>query len=165
MTKIAIYPGTFDPFTIGHLDIVNRAAEIFDTVIIVVSDNSSKINIYEKCARVSHISTIINNTNIKVIASMHQTTIDVAKYYNCNTIIKGIRNAQDYEYEARMSIINKKLDKTIETVFMQSDPVNNVISSSLAKELILLEQPTDWILNPFIELLYIKKYKELGKLC
>ena len=141
--KIAVYPGTFDPITYGHIDVIKKSLNIFDKLIIATSDNNDKDYYFSIDQRID----IINNSlfkdlkfskkKIKVI-SFNNLTIELCKKYKASAIIRGLRAVSDFEYEFQLAGMNKKLDKNIETIFLMSDVENQIISSRLIKEVIEL---------------------------
>ena len=138
--KIAIYPGTFDPITYGHIDVIKKSLNIFDKLIVATTDNTSKNYHFSLDERLN----IINNSlfkdlklsrnKIKVV-SFHNLTIDLCKKYKANTIIRGLRAVSDFEYEFQLAGMNKKLNSKIETIFLMSDVENQIISSKFVKEI------------------------------
>ena len=138
--KIAIYPGTFDPITYGHIDVIKKSLNIFDKLIVATTDNTSKNYHFSLDERLN----IINNSlfkdlklsknKIKVV-SFHNLTIDLCKKYKANTIIRGLRAVSDFEYEFQLAGMNKKLNSKIETIFLMSDVENQIISSNFVKEI------------------------------
>ena len=138
--KTAIYPGTFDPITLGHIDVIKKSISIFDRVIVATTDNINKNYHFSIEDRLS----IINNSlfkdlkfskkKIKVI-SFDNLTIDLCKKYNAGTIIRGLRAVSDFEYEFQLAGMNKKLNSKIETMFLMSDVENQIISSKFVKEI------------------------------
>ena len=135
--KIAVYAGSFDPFTFGHLDILKQSLEIFDKVIIGVAYNHEKTSLLSPEERVEIIKLCTKDfTNIKVF-SYEGLTVNFAKKHNANVLIRGLRNTSDFEYENQLAQINASLDKNTQTVFLVSKPEYSMISSSCVKELIL----------------------------
>ena len=138
--KIAIYPGTFDPITYGHIDVIKKSLNIFDKLIVATTDNINKNYHFSLDERLN----IINNSlfkdlklsknKIKVV-SFHDLTIDLCKKYKANTIIRGLRAVSDFEYEFQLAGMNKKLNSKIETIFLMSDVENQIISSKFVKEI------------------------------
>ncbi len=131
----AIYPGTFDPITVGHLDVIKRAASIYDKLIVAVMDNPSKKCTFTKEERVELIQKCINDfPNVEVVLG-EGLTVNLAKKYDCKVIVRGVRAISDYEYELGLATANMSLDKDIETVFLVAKPELSFLSSSIAKEI------------------------------
>ena len=138
--KTAIYPGTFDPITYGHIDVINKSLKIFDRVIVATTDNVNKNYYFSIDERLNIINNSLfkdlklNKKKIKVI-SFNNLTIDRCNKYNANTIIRGLRAVSDFEYEFQLAGMNKKLNSKIETMFLMSDIENQIISSNFVKEI------------------------------
>ncbi len=131
----AIYPGTFDPITVGHLDVIKRAASIYDKLIVAVMDNPSKKCTFTKEERVELIQKCISDfPNVEVVLG-EGLTVNLAKKYDCKVIVRGVRAISDYEYELGLATANMSLDKNIETVFLVAKPELSFLSSSIAKEI------------------------------
>lgn len=131
----AIYPGTFDPITVGHLDVIERAAKIYDRVIIAVMENRSKHCTFTKEERKALIEKCIRDLkNVKVVIG-EGLTVDLAARHKCRIIIRGIRAVSDYESELALATANMNLNREIETVFMVAKPELSFLSSSVAKEI------------------------------
>ena len=138
--KTAVYPGTFDPITYGHIDVIKKSLNIFDKLIIATSDNNDKDYYFSVDQRID----IINNSlfkdlkfskkKIKVI-SFNNLTIELCKKYKASAIIRGLRAVSDFEYEFQLAGMNKKLNPRIETMFLMSDVENQIISSKFVKEI------------------------------
>jgi len=138
--KVAIYPGTFDPITFGHIDVIKKSLNIFDKIVVATTDNYNKNYHFSKEDRLE----IINNSlfkdlkldrrKIKIVA-FSNLTIDLCKKYKANTIIRGLRAVSDFEYEFQLAGMNKKLNAKIETMFLMSDIENQIISSKFVKEI------------------------------
>jgi len=138
--KIAVYPGTFDPITHGHIDVIKKSLKIFDKIIIAITDNTDKDYFFSTDERVQ----IINNSlfkdlkfkkkNIKVI-SFSDLTVEICRKYKAKVIIRGLRAVSDFEYEFQLAGMNKKLNSKVETIFLMSDVENQIISSKFVKEI------------------------------
>ena len=141
--KTAIYPGTFDPVTHGHIDVIKKSLNIFDRVIVATTDNINKNYYFSIEDRLKIINNSLfkdlklNKKKIKVI-SFDNLTIDLCKKYNASTIIRGLRAVSDFEYEFQLAGMNKKLNSKIETMFLMSDIENQIISSKFVKEIVSL---------------------------
>ena len=138
--KTAIYPGTFDPITLGHIDVIKKSLKVFDRVVVATTDNVNKNYHFSIDERLSIINNSLfkdlklNKKKIKVI-SFDSLTINLCKKYNANVIIRGLRAASDFEYEFQLAGMNKKLNSSIETMFLMSDVENQIISSKFVKEI------------------------------
>ncbi|HYF83154.1 MAG TPA: pantetheine-phosphate adenylyltransferase [Clostridia bacterium] len=132
--KIAICPGSFDPATNGHIDIIQRSAKLFDKVIVAVSNNPNKKPLFSVEERVEIIKKTCSSIENLEIDSFSGLLIEYAKSKNANAIVKGLRAVSDFEYELQMALMNKKLNPEIETVFMMTSSKYSYLSSSLVKE-------------------------------
>ena len=140
MKNIAIYPGTFDPITFGHIDVIKKGIKLFDKLIVAVSEGGEKDHLFTTDERILliknslHKDMRINSKKINVIKFSSLTTT-LCKKYNSNIILRGLRAVSDFEYEFQLAGMNRKLNNNIETVFLMSDVDNQVISSRLVKEI------------------------------
>ncbi len=138
--KTAVYPGTFDPITYGHIDVIKKSLKIFDRLIVATSDNSDKDYFFSIEERIDIINCSLfkdlkfNKKKIKVI-SFNNLTIELCKKYKASVIIRGLRAVSDFEYEFQLAGMNKKLNPNIETMFLMSDIENQIISSKFVKEI------------------------------
>ena len=136
----AIYPGTFDPITYGHIDVIKKSLNVFNRVIVATTDNINKNYHFSIDDRLNIIHNSLfkdlklSKKKIKVI-SFDNLTIDLCKKYKANTIIRGLRAVSDFEYEFQLAGMNKKLNTKIETMFLMSDIENQIISSKFVKEI------------------------------
>ena len=144
MPKTAIYPGTFDPITFGHIDIIKKSLKIVDKLIIATTDTSDKDYFFSIDERMDILKKSLftdlklNKNKIKII-SFNNLTVNLCKKYKASIIIRGLRAVSDFEYEFQLAGINKKLDKNIETIFLMSEIENEIISSKFIKEIAFLK--------------------------
>ena len=140
MSKSAIYPGTFDPITFGHIDVIKKSLKVVDKLIVAITDNIHKDYLFSIEERIEMVKKSLfvdlklNKNKIKII-SFDDLTIKICKKYNASLIIRGLRAVSDFEYEFQLAGMNKKLDKNIETIFLMSDIENEIISSKFIKEI------------------------------
>lgn len=134
-SRIAVCPGSFDPITVGHLDIIIRASKLFDHVIVVVMSNDSKKCIFRSDERVKMIQDVINDCKLSNVSveSSDMLLADYTREKKATTIIKGLRAVSDFEYEFQMALTNKKLNPDADTVFLTSTAENMFLSSSVVK--------------------------------
>ncbi len=139
----AIYPGTFDPITYGHIDVIKKALKFVDTVVVAISETDNKNYFFEADERMNIVKKALfsdlkfNKKKIKVILFKSLTT-DLCKKYKSNIILRGLRAVSDFEYEFQLAGMNRKLNDSIETIFLMSDVENQIISSKFVKEIISL---------------------------
>jgi len=134
VSKVAVVPGSFDPITMGHLDIIKRASKIFDEVKVVVMNNSSKnplFNLEERIGLITEVTNSIPNVNVDSFGGL---LIDYALEVEANAIIRGLRAVSDFEYEMQITSMNRFLNEDIETLFMISNNQYSFLSSSIVKE-------------------------------
>ena len=143
MNKVAIYPGTFDPITYGHIDVIKKALKLFDKVVVSVSDVSNKNYLFNSKERIE----IVNKALFKdlkldkkkiLVVSFNSLTTDLCEKYKSNVILRGLRAVSDFEYEFQLAGMNRKLNNNIETIFLMSDVENQIISSRFVKEIVKL---------------------------
>ena len=144
MNKVTIYPGTFDPITYGHIDVIKKALKLFDKIIVSVSDVSNKNYLFNSKERIE----IVNRALFKdlkldkkkiLVVSFNSLTTDLCKKYKSNVILRGLRAVSDFEYEFQLAGMNRKLNNNIETIFLMSDVENQIISSRFVKEIVRLK--------------------------
>ena len=131
----AVYPGTFDPITNGHLDIIGRASDLFDKVIVTIALNTSKKPFFSKQERMDMIRKVTGNFKNIEVDSFDGLLVDYAAKKNASTIIRGLRAVSDFEYEFQMSLTNRKLAPNITTIFLMPNEKYSYLNSSLVKEL------------------------------
>lgn len=132
---IAIFPGTFDPITRGHSDLIKRAAKLFDEVIVAVTNNQSKNSLFDSEERVKLAKTILHDLNNVSVISFSGLLVDLAKKKNADVIIRGVRSNGDFEYELQMTQANSTLAPEIETVYLTPSPNLRFVASSLVREI------------------------------
>lgn len=151
----AILPGSFDPLTNGHLDIIKRSLPLFDEIIVAVLNNPEKnpmFSVEERCEMIEEILTEINGENCKLIVdSFSGLTADFARRKNAAAIVRGIRAVSDYEYELRMALMNRRLEPTIETVFLMAAEEFSFVSSNLMKQVFTLGGRVEGLIPELIE--------------
>ena len=133
--KIGVYPGTFDPITNGHLDIIKRAHQLFDKLYIVLPVNMSKSALFTTEERVELIKEVLKDLNDIEVVSTDKLTVDFASSVNATAMVRGLRMVSDFDYELQLATINKKLNSQIETVFIMSSHEYSFLSSSAVKEI------------------------------
>ncbi len=144
MSKIAIYPGTFDPITFGHIDVIKKSLKLFDKIVVGVSDVSNKNYLFNSDERIEIVNEALfkdlklSRKKIKVV-SFGSLTTDLCKKYKSNIILRGLRAVSDFEYEFQLAGMNRKLNQNIETIFLMSDLENQIISSKFVKEIVKLK--------------------------
>ena len=144
MNKVAIYPGTFDPITYGHIDVIKKGLKLFDKIVVGVSNVSSKNYLFSSDERINIVNKALFNDlrldkkRISVVAFGSLTT-DLCKKYKSNIILRGLRAVSDFEYEFQLAGMNRKLNNNIETIFLMSDVENQIISSRFVKEIFKLK--------------------------
>ena len=143
MKKVAVYSGTFDPITFGHIDVIKKALKLFDKVVVAASDGTNKNYLFNPVERIEIIKKALfsdlklNKKKIEIISFTSLTT-DLCKQYKSNIILRGLRAVSDFEYEFQLAGMNRKLNNNIETIFLMSDVENQIISSRFVKEIIRL---------------------------
>ena len=143
MDKVVIYPGTFDPITHGHIDVIKKALKLFDKIVVAVSNVNNKDYLFTLEERLDIVNKALfkdlrfNKKKILVI-SFNSLTTDLCKKFKSNVILRGLRAVSDFEYEFQLAGMNRKLNNNIETIFLMSDVENQIISSRFVKEIVKL---------------------------
>ena len=132
--RVAIYPGSFDPITNGHLDIITRGSKVFDKLIVGVLVNIDKVGLFSIKERVELIKRVTQHLPNVEVVSFNGLLVDLAKEYEAKVILKGLRAVTDFEYEFQMALMNSQLDNEVETLFMTTSAANSFLSSSSVKQ-------------------------------
>ena len=144
MNRVAIYPGTFDPITFGHIDVIKKGLKLFDRIIVAVSNVDNKDYLFDSEERIEILNKALfsdlklNRKKIQIIVFSSLTT-DLCKKYKSKFILRGLRAVSDFEYEFQLAGMNRKLNNDIETIFLMSDVENQIISSRFVKEIVKLK--------------------------
>lgn len=159
MTRIAIYPGTFDPLTNGHVSILNRGLRVFDKVICALAVNIRKEPLFSVEERAELIKTSFPDARVEV-DTFDGLLMDYARSRNVRVILRGLRAISDFEYELQMANMNRKLDDEIDTVFMMTEESDFYVSSSLVKEVARFGGKLEGVVPPHVEQKLIEKFSE-----
>mgnify|MGYP001026932835 CR=1 FL=1 len=159
MKKLAIYPGTFDPITFGHLDVIQRASELFDIVIVAVLENVAKTPLFTKEERVEMIKEAVKSIPNVEVDVFDGLLVEYAKRKGAIAIIRGLRAVSDFEYEFQMALMNRKISDGITTVFLMPHEKYTYLNSSIVRELARLNASVDDFVPEFVA----KKLKEKFK--
>ena len=164
MNKVAIYPGTFDPITYGHIDVIQKALKLFDKIVVGVSNVNNKNYLFSSEERIDIVNKALfkdlklNKKKI-VVVSFNSLTTDLCKKFKSNIILRGLRAVSDFEYEFQLAGMNRKLNSNIETIFLMSDVENQIISSKFVKEIVKLKGNINKFTTKSTIKLLKKKYK------
>ena len=144
MKKVVIYPGTFDPITYGHIDVIKKALKLFDKVVVALSDGNNKDYLFKANERMNIVNKALffdlkMDKKKIIVISFKSLTTDLCKKYKSNIILRGLRAVSDFEYEYQLAGMNRKLNSNIETIFLMSDVENQIISSKFVKEIVRLK--------------------------
>jgi len=143
MNKVVIYPGTFDPITYGHIDVIKKALKLFDKIVVGVSNVNNKSYLFSSEERIDIVNkALFEDLKLSkkkiVVVSFNSLTTDLCKKFKSNIILRGLRAVSDFEYEFQLAGMNRKLNNNIETIFLMSDVENQIISSKFVKEIVKL---------------------------
>lgn len=159
--KIAVYPGTFDPVTNGHLDIIHRSAKVFDKLIVAVLNNTSKNPLFTVEERTDLLRKATSDLPNVEIDSFRDLLINYMKQKQAHLIVRGLRAVSDFEYELQMASTNRKLDESFETFFMTSTPKYSYLSSSIVKEIARFHGPVTDLVPEHVEKALRMKYANI----
>lgn len=159
MKKIALFPGSFDPFTSGHLNTVERGAQLFDEVIVGIFTNTTKKGLFTIDEKITLAETATDGLkNVRILAQAEGLTVDIADKLGAKFLIRGIRNITDYEYEKNIAFMNTKLNGNVETVFLLADEKYSNVSSSIIKEIAKFHGDVSSFVPPCVNQAIIEKY-------
>lgn len=158
MASVAVCPGSFDPITYGHLDIIRRGAKVFDTVYVVILNNSSKKPLFSLEERVALIQEVTKGIDNVIVDSHSGLLIDYARNKKASTILRGLRAVSDFEYEMQITSMNRVLDENIETFFMMTNNQYSFLSSSIVKEVAKYKGDISELVPKAVENALIKKF-------
>ena len=161
--NLAIYPGSFDPPTLGHINVVERGLTLFKKIVIAVAKNTSKDCLFTPEERVALLKQIYKGQKNVAVYYFHGLLVDYAKKKGANAILRGLRTVNDYEYELQMAFSNKSIDPDLETVFLMTENQYSHISSTLIKEIAYFGGPIKKMVHPLIEKAIKGKIKQLKK--
>ena len=161
MKKLAIYPGTFDPFTNGHLDVLERALTIFEQVIVVIAENSSKKTLFSVEERSEMIETVTETLPGITVEVLHGGLLaEYAHAAGAAAIVRGVRQVKDFEYEFQMSLLNRHLNPEVTTVFLMPNVNYTYVASSIIREVSLLGGDVSKFVHPHVLTMLQKKFEE-----
>jgi pantetheine-phosphate adenylyltransferase len=155
----AAFPGSFDPPTLGHINIIGRAASIFDELVVVVAENRRKKYLFSAPERVSMIRELVKDRENVVVETCDTLIVDFLRRCNARILVRGVRGVDDFSYEFELSMMNKALDPRIETIFMTTDPEYFVLRSSSIKELASFHGDTTGMVPPLVAEALKEKYR------
>ena len=156
--KIAVYPGSFDPITYGHLDIIERGLEVFDEIIIAVARNSEKKSLFSTAERISHIEAAVGKNARLRVDTFDGLLVDYVQSKGAKVILRGLRAVSDFEYEFQIAQMNHNLENEIETLFMMTSVPYGYLSSSIVKEVASLNGSVESCVPPVVMKALIDKF-------
>ncbi|MGM0212882.1 pantetheine-phosphate adenylyltransferase [Enterococcus sp. AZ109] len=164
MKRIALFPGSFDPLTMGHLDTIERGAKLFDELIIGVFVNTTKKSLFTGEERLTLVkASVAHLENVRVITQAQKLTVEVAEELGVKFLLRGIRSVKDYEYEKEIALMNRHLDQQLESVFLLAAPEYSHVSSSILKEVMIFDGDVrEYLPQPVYEALE-KKREQIEK--
>ncbi len=162
MKRRAVYPGTFDPVTNGHIDLIRRSAALFDQVIVAILSNTDKTPLFTIEERVGMLEPVVRKSRNVSVTTFGGLLIDFVERIGASVIVRGIRAVSDYEYELQMALMNRRLSSRVETVFMMPAEAYSYLSSRLVKEISLLGGSVHGLVPPAVERRLVQKYKRMA---
>ncbi len=160
MKKIAIYPGTFDPITLGHVDVIERASKIFDEIIVVIARNSKKITLFDESERLDMVVSSINQIPNARTLLHHKLTVELALDYDAIAIIRGVRAVSDFEYEFQLALMNRKLAPDVHTILMMPHEKYTYLNSTIVRELARYGKDVSEFVPNYVAQKLLQKFSE-----
>ncbi len=160
MNKKAVYAGSFDPITYGHVDVIERASKIFEELVVAVACNVSKTSLFSVEERLKHIRGSLNKISNVTVDSFDSLLVDYAEKINAKVLVRGLRALTDFEYEFQMALTNRKLAENIETIFLMPKEQYSYISSKMIKEIIALGGDVSCFVPPIVKEALIGKMRK-----
>lgn len=157
--KIAVYPGSFDPVTYGHLDIIDRALKVFDGVIVAVAKNSEKNSLFSVQERLALLSEILQDRPKAKVGTFDGLLVDYVRHCGATVIIRGLRAVSDFEFEFQLAQMNRTITRDVETLFMMTSVPYSYLSSSIVKEVSSLNGPVDKLVPPLVKTALDAKFR------
>jgi len=158
--RIAIYPGTFDPITNGHLDIIERAIKMFDTVIVTIARNSAKNPLFSDKERLDMIRDVVKGWQGVEVDSFEGLLVNYAQKRNATAVLRGLRAISDFEYEFQLALTNRKLNDTLETVFLMPSERYTYLNSTIVREIARLGGDVSDFVPPVVKKAFDRKFKK-----
>lgn len=150
MAKIAIYPGSFDPLTMGHVNIIERGLHVFDKIVVAIAHNTAKKTVFTEAERIEHLRLVFKDNDRVSVDRFEGLLVHYAQKVGAGAVLRGIRTVSDYEYEFQMALANKRLYPEMETLFMMTDGAYSYLSSSIIKEIIRFGGSAEGMVPPAI---------------
>ena len=160
MTKIAVYPGTFDPITNGHFDLMKRGLKIFDKIIVAVAENSQKQTLLSLQQRIDLVNEVTKEIKAIDVMTLNKLVVDFAKDHSATIILRGLRAISDFEYEVQLASINRSIEPSIESVFMSPAEEYSFLSSSIVKDIARHNGDTSNYVHPAVSEVLREKYSK-----
>ncbi|MDO8427987.1 MAG: pantetheine-phosphate adenylyltransferase [Candidatus Diapherotrites archaeon] len=157
--RIAVYPGTFDPITLGHLDVIDRALKMFDLVIVAVTDNSEKKSFFSIQERLQLVSKVCKNRPRIKVEFFSGLLVDFMKQKQAQIIVRGLRELSDFEFEFQQAVMNRKMNPVLDTVFVMTDPKYFYVSSSMVRQIAFLHGNINMFVPKLVNLAIQRKLK------
>lgn len=160
--RVAVYPGSFDPVTYGHLDIIDRALKIFDGVIVAVARNSEKNALFTVQERINMLSEILKDRPEARVETFEGLLVDYVRQAGATVVIRGLRAVSDFEFEFQLAQMNRNITRDVETLFMMTSVPYSYLSSSIVKEVSHLNGPVDKLVPPLVKNALDAKFRPAG---